>query len=62
MIGADHIGKSFPYIFLKFLGGDVYRPSLRNGNSSIIACIHCRENVYGHCSIVIETTDMSQYY
>jgi hypothetical protein len=40
---------------------DVYRSSYRNDSSSIVACIRCRENIYGHCSIVIESADMSQY-
>jgi hypothetical protein len=29
--------------------------------SSVVACIRCRENVYEHFSVVIETAHMSQY-
>jgi hypothetical protein len=41
-------------------GEDIYRPSHRNGSSSIVASIRCRENVYGHSSIVVETVYKSQ--
>jgi hypothetical protein len=57
----QHRKHSYPYIVVTFLKGRVYLPSLRNGNSSIVACIRCHENVYGHSSIVIDTAHMSQY-
>jgi hypothetical protein len=52
---ADHIENTVSTILLS----RSYRPSLRNGSSSIVACIRCRENVYGHSSVVIETAHMS---
>jgi hypothetical protein len=61
LLGADHIENSFPYIVVTFLRGGVYRPLHRNGSSSTVTCIHCRENAYGHSSIVIETADMSYF-
>jgi hypothetical protein len=61
LFGANRIENSFLHIVFTFLRGDVYRPSHRNGSSSIVTCIRCRENVYGHSSVVIETARMSQY-
>jgi hypothetical protein len=52
LLDADHIENSFLCIAVTFLRGCVYRPSQRNGSSSIVACIIFRENVYGHSSIV----------
>jgi hypothetical protein len=43
------------------LKGGVYRPSHRNGSSSIVACIRRNENDYGHPCLDIETGHMSQY-
>jgi hypothetical protein len=47
--------KQFPLNFCHVLKGGCLLPSHRNGSSSIVACIRCRENVYGHSSVVIET-------
>jgi hypothetical protein len=60
LFGAEH-RKHFPLYCCHVLKGGVYRLSRRNGSSSILACIRCRENVYGHSSIVIETAHMSRY-
>jgi hypothetical protein len=53
--------KEFPVYCCHFLKGCIYRSWRRNGCSSIVTCIHCRENVYGHSAIVIEMAHMSQY-
>jgi hypothetical protein len=44
--------KQFPLYCCHVLKGHFYRPSQSNSSSSIVACIRCRENVYGHSSIV----------
>jgi hypothetical protein len=49
---GPHIKHSFPYIVVTFLRGRVYRSLHRNGSTSIVACICCRENVCVHSSIV----------
>jgi hypothetical protein len=70
-LGTDHAQKTRPLYccmakttqktrfstyFWHVIKGGVYRPSHRKGGSSIVACIRCRENVYGHSFIVIERT------
>jgi hypothetical protein len=58
LLGDDHIENSLPYIVVTFLRRGVYWPSYRNDSSSTVACIRCRENVYGHMSQHVATLDI----
>jgi hypothetical protein len=51
LLGAESIENSFPTYSCHVLKGGT---SHRNGSSSVVACIRCRENVYGNAH-------MSQY-
>jgi hypothetical protein len=42
----------FPLYCCHVLKGDVYRPSGRNDDSSTVACIRFRKNIYEHSFIV----------
>jgi hypothetical protein len=55
----SHRKHSFSYIVVTLLKV-VFTGRCIDGSSSTVVCIRCRENDYGHSSIVTETAHMSQ--